>query len=730
MLGQGRAPHQQLAWVCALVAIAAHLAVPAVCPELDDAPASTASSQTQPAARGNGAVWAQQAHAALTAADGAVRDAAQFDTQSLEGLRHSGLTARAWFARPPPTAPELGALARSTLGAWAVLIQLTQAVLPRDPTWADDSPLTDAHAARTALLGLSALRATTGCPELLGPGGPTDAGVASLGLQLTALAVDGWVAARAALAGRTPHVHLNTTSTGGGAPLPPVLHPLHPLLRRSLGRSIARLRRLDPSAVSQRARAALDSLAAHALFSDEEVAPAMAPAAVGASAAAGGAGCASRLVLHANGAPPPRGQLLQAPQPLGSWEDDWFEELLPERVEWVRVNAAAAAADPLGFTHAVGRGPPGTERCWGGKRHAPVVALGDDGSRRLLPAAAVLAALHAGRMQHGVLHASDESLASALGYYRTVGPRGFVARQYWSPAAAARGFGQTHATLQWGAGGPHEAAGGASADAGGVAVRLLQAPLGYKAGFWLPTEEEAPSSRAADGTPVRLPPLRREAVMRRPLAERNFTWAFVGSLGKSGRRDAIQTLLDAQLPGRPFTLEADGFAPRETMPQRLSAPQLRNRVADAAFQACPMRNVNTDTFRTSETLEAGSIPVVPGSAPGALPRGLPRPGDYWRGVFGEDHPLLVADFLPAGQGGAADALAALLAPPQAHALELYHQALVDWWLAHKWNLRAQLALWLAELQGAAEPPPQQRGAMCASRRRVPAGDTPLSLLAS
>ena len=52
---------------------------------------------------------------------------------------------------------------------------------------------------------------------------------------------------------------------------------------------------------------------------------------------------------------------------------------------------------------------------------------------------------------------------------------------------------------------------------------------------------------------------------------------------------------------------------------------------------CPLGNCSVDTFRMCEALECGSIPILEKTAP------LHNTDNYWKKMFGDDHPFLVID---------------------------------------------------------------------------------------
>ena len=230
----------------------------------------------------------------------------------------------------------------------------------------------------------------------------------------------------------------------------------------------------------------------------------------------------------------------------------------------------------------------------------------------------------------------------------------WVVRQYWNPKLGATYYNVSSSLVF-----------------SDRPLRVLTVALGYKTGFW-----DEGAGRVAEA--------QRDAIRRRALRARAHVWAWVGNLRKSSRKDAVDRLTEANL-GASAVHHADGFV-AATNP--LEASDVRRFLSDAAFQPCPEGNWNVDTFRLSETLDVGALPIV--RATGRNQLGV----RYWDALFGPLHPLLVTTGFDAS--GAPAMLRELLAPAREHRLEAYHQAVADWWLNYKWSVRSQLARWMSE----------------------------------
>lgn len=120
-------------------------------------------------------------------------------------------------------------------------------------------------------------------------------------------------------------------------------------------------------------------------------------------------------------------------------------------------------------------------------------------------------------------------------------------------------------------------------------------PLGYKSGFNDDTEQ----------------------------VERALTWSFSGSIHSKERLDAVV----AFLPIEPhFIHKVSGFG----APDGLPTNEYRKTLNKSIFAICPMGHVNNDTFRLTEALEAGCIPVV---RKNANVYGLVYEPSYWHFLF-------------------------------------------------------------------------------------------------
>ena len=106
---------------------------------------------------------------------------------------------------------------------------------------------------------------------------------------------------------------------------------------------------------------------------------------------------------------------------------------------------------------------------------------------------------------------------------------------------------------------------------------------------------------------------------------RRYWWSFVGQ--KKSDREVMTEVFEA--PGKSKILLTDTFNDQQ---EGLGAKELSRVYRDSIFVLCPFGNLNPDTFRVTEALSHGAIPVV------LRFRGI----DYFQFIFGE-HPFVVAD---------------------------------------------------------------------------------------
>jgi hypothetical protein len=200
-----------------------------------------------------------------------------------------------------------------------------------------------------------------------------------------------------------------------------------------------------------------------------------------------------------------------------------------------------------------------------------------------------------------------------------------------------------------------------------------------------------------------LSPLEREEILRRPVAARAYVWSWAGALiDHEGRAEVIAALEAAALGPSSVRVCNDGSTRTvgnrcvPAAPRRLQHGENNERLAARALFAASVfvpgmpGAQNVDTFRVTEALEVGALPVL--SATDWPERWRYTTAEaYFAGVFGAEHPLPVLFSFARMPELVRGALAA-----DAERLEAYRALVADWWLTHKWALRATFARLIAE----------------------------------
>jgi hypothetical protein len=109
-----------------------------------------------------------------------------------------------------------------------------------------------------------------------------------------------------------------------------------------------------------------------------------------------------------------------------------------------------------------------------------------------------------------------------------------------------------------------------------------------------------------------------------PFAQRRYKWSFAGNSFKTDRKQMLGYLADVK-PN--YIYEYQGFMGELS----LSGEEYWDILTQSMFVPCSLGNLNIDTYRLFEVLEAGSIPII-------LKSHAWQPYDYYQNLLG-DHPL-------------------------------------------------------------------------------------------
>lgn len=143
-----------------------------------------------------------------------------------------------------------------------------------------------------------------------------------------------------------------------------------------------------------------------------------------------------------------------------------------------------------------------------------------------------------------------------------------------------------------------------------------------------------------------------------PLMNKQHVWAFVGARWDQNRNEMASVM--TSIPGGSLYV-ADHTGPR------LAPAQMGRFYSDAIFVPCPSGALIIDSFRVTEALEAGCIPIVERS-------------DYWFKMHGKDFPAIQIDSWQQAPSVISDLLNDI---SRLTALRILCHT---WWSAHKYNI--------------------------------------------
>jgi hypothetical protein len=107
--------------------------------------------------------------------------------------------------------------------------------------------------------------------------------------------------------------------------------------------------------------------------------------------------------------------------------------------------------------------------------------------------------------------------------------------------------------------------------------------------------------------------------------DREFTWSFSGVVTKSTRLAMAEAMETVPNGCRYFKPEWENWGSHHG--HALTPTQMADMYNNSLFVPCPRGNQNVDSFRVTEALQMGALPIVEKS-------------DYWANLYGQDHPLI------------------------------------------------------------------------------------------
>lgn len=154
-------------------------------------------------------------------------------------------------------------------------------------------------------------------------------------------------------------------------------------------------------------------------------------------------------------------------------------------------------------------------------------------------------------------------------------------------------------------------------------------------------------------------------------SKREYTWSFVGDPNKSGRQEAL-TLLSEVRPH--FIHRTAGWKAQNC----LNIKEYQTILEKSVFAPCMQGNWNVDCFRIWEALECGAIPIV-------LSPTKNQPADYFGGLLGKSHPLIIVS----NWEESVVLMESMITQPLQ--LAAYQTRLFSWWKEYKENLKKTLS---------------------------------------
>jgi len=123
-------------------------------------------------------------------------------------------------------------------------------------------------------------------------------------------------------------------------------------------------------------------------------------------------------------------------------------------------------------------------------------------------------------------------------------------------------------------------------------------------------------------------PLFPSAFIHKKPSKKEYTWSFAGNPNKTDRKHAL-SVFSSLVPNKVHFIETWQAA------NSLAKKEYCSLLSSSKFVLCPTGNINLDTIRLYEVLEANSVPVVMKSSSF-------QPFDYWTSLLGEV-PFLVCE---------------------------------------------------------------------------------------
>jgi hypothetical protein len=145
--------------------------------------------------------------------------------------------------------------------------------------------------------------------------------------------------------------------------------------------------------------------------------------------------------------------------------------------------------------------------------------------------------------------------------------------------------------------------------------------------------------------------------------DREHTWSFIGNISKSTRLEMIHYM----------NTISNGIHQGPHTGQSLTPSEMAQIYNNSLFVPCPRGNWNVDSFRVTEALQMGALPIVEKS-------------DYWVKLYGNDHPLIEIESWQDAPGTIKHLMSNM------RSLDIQRALTYAWWIRYCNNLKNQIAL--------------------------------------
>ena len=151
--------------------------------------------------------------------------------------------------------------------------------------------------------------------------------------------------------------------------------------------------------------------------------------------------------------------------------------------------------------------------------------------------------------------------------------------------------------------------------------------------------------------------------------DRQHTWSFSGTIAGPKRIDMVKSMINVPNGRHWFRPHwEDWGAPNK---HALTPVQLADLYNNSLFVPCPTGNHNIDSFRVTEALQMGALPIVEKS-------------DYWTNLYGEDHPLIEIENWDDAPGTIKHLMSNM------RSLDIQRALAYTWWIRYSNNLKTKI----------------------------------------